>query len=339
MNGGWNGGRGLMAVLILLGVSALPAPPVQAGQAVEVLVENDFFGPRRGGLTDRYYSSALKASFKQSEADLSAPGRWLARTLYGSATLDRFETEAFSLAHSFFTPEELESAAEQPGDHPWSGWLRLSYDLSVRHDGIIDTTHLSVGVVGPAAQAEPLQRWWHAIINDPTPRGWDNQLKNEAVVQGSWERAWPRLPLFSVAGLEADLVPLTEVTVGNALIQASATAHMRFGQGLRMDGGGPRPGPGRPSAGVYTPRGEGLGWYVFAGATARGVGRSLFIEGNTLRDSAGLDAEHFVHDVSAGVVLETRRGRLSYSYVSRSEEFEGQRGRHRFGLVGLTVAF
>ncbi len=312
----------------------------KAGQAVELLVENDFFTPDRG---DRYYSNGLQGTFIQWQDDLSVPGRWLSRGIFGPGDdePDRFVTERLSLAQTFFTPENIELRDLQPDDHPWASWLRLSYSLSVRHDGILDTGMLSLlGVVGPLAQGEPVQRWWHSVINDPTPRGWNNQLKNEPVAQFLWERKWRRLVLVGTeADLGLDLRPVTEIALGNAFIHGGAGLEIRFGRRLRSDGGIPRPGPNAPSLGAFIPREDGYGWYVFAAAQARGVGRNLFIEGNTFRDSPGLDVKRFANDVIAGAAIETPRVRFSYTFVSRSEEFDGQNGRHEFGQLGITFAF
>ncbi len=332
-------------IIALATVTVTGADPARAGQAVNVTVENDFFAPREGGVTDRYYSSAIQVSFEQSEADLSVLGLWLGRSLFGDEGQRDFTAERFAIAHSFFTPDNITVAESQPKDHPWAGWLRTSYDISVRHRETVDTLHLSLGVVGPLAQAEPLQREWHRFIDDPLPEGWDNQLGNEVTLQFAWQRTWPAWSLFKAPSdsgqrgtLAADVRPVTRVALGNAFVQASAGAELRLGHNLRVDGGAPRHGAAALSTGFFEPRKDGPGWYVFASAHARGVGRNLFIEGNTFRDSPGVDPERFVHDVSAGVVVESGRVRFSYSYVSRSDEFKGQEGRHNFGLMGIAVA-
>ena len=44
----------------------------------------------------------------------------------------------------------------------------------------LDTFEFDAGVVGPAALGEPLQKGIHRLIGSPRPRGWNNQIRNEA---------------------------------------------------------------------------------------------------------------------------------------------------------------
>jgi hypothetical protein len=77
--------------------------------------------------------------------------------------------------------------------------------------------------------------------------------------------------------------------------------------------------------------------YLFAATEGRAVGRNIFLDGNTFKDSHSVDKETLVYDWEVGLVV--RRGRFAFSYrvVSRSPEFVLQEEPQRYGSVSLTV--
>ena len=85
--------------------------------------------------------------------------------------------------------------------------------------------------------------------------------------------------------------------------------------------------------------GEGFGWYLFAGASGRAVGRDIFLDGNSWRHSASVRKRPAVADLEAGAALFWRDMRLSFTQDIRSQEFVGQRKAFTYGIVTLAVAF
>ncbi|MGF1454796.1 MAG: lipid A deacylase LpxR family protein [Alphaproteobacteria bacterium] len=334
----------VQAFAALFGVAALGMPgSSEAEVGLGFVIENDFFGVPRGDISDRYYSNGFVFTYRRSGEDASGFSTRLVDRLFG-ADETAHTLEAFGIGQSFFTPEDLTVADPQPQDHPYAGWLRLTYDLAV-HDGhTIDSAQISLGVVGPLAAGRQLQRFWHDMIQDVDPQGWDNQLGNEPVLQAIWQRKWKPYTLFTGARLGdirfgGDIRPVTDVNLGNAFVNGGVGGEIRIGNDLEGTFGAPRLGPAAPFSGFSQSTEDGLNWSIFAGASARVVGRNLFVEGNTFRDSLGQDARLFVNDVSAGVSLQLGHAELAYSFVTRSEEFNRQRGRHYFGLIGLTTSF
>jgi hypothetical protein len=76
-------------------------------------------------------------------------------------------------------------------------------------------------------------------------------------------------------------------------------------------------------------------WSVFAGLEGRAVGRNIFLDGNTFRDSPSVDKKYFVGDANIGVALTYGRTQLTYTLNWRSEEFQGQDKPDIFGAIGL----
>lgn len=340
----WAAG-GVSMTATLMASSALMAPEeANAAQGISAVVENDVLTAI--DVTDRNYTSGFNLSYWRTDDDTSRFARRATSFLFGDADQDpeRTVAESFSVAHSFFTPNNLRTSALQPDDHPYAGWLRAGYDLTAKHGQTFDSLSVSLGLVGPAAGAEEIQKTWHRLTGDVNPQGWDNQLENEPVFQATWQRKWAGLDLLERSGLEADVRPVTEVNLGTGFVNASVGVELRLGNALKRTFGNgfgaPRVGPEAPSLGIPSPSNQEFGWFVFAGADARAVGHNLFVEGNVLRDSAaGVDAKGFVNDFKVGAGIQFGGVEVTYTYVSRSKEFDRQDERHRFGQVGVSFAF
>lgn len=80
-------------------------------------------------------------------------------------------------------------------------------------------------------------------------------------------------------------------------------------------------------------------WNLFAGVGGRLVGRDLFLDGNTFRDSRSVDSKPFVADFSLGASVELGRAVLSYAHVLRSPDFEEREDWVQFGSLSLRVPF
>ncbi len=321
-------------------VSLGSAGPAQADRSLSVTVENDFFGFLGGGSTDRYYSSGVAVRFGRGGPDASRFAERLAHGLFGNAgSREGRVNETFGLAHSFFTPDNIALSDLQADEHPYAGYLRLSYEWALQQRETIDVAQVAVGVVGPWAQAAHVQSFWHSVVGSVEPQGWSTQLRNEPVVQFTWLRKWHRAVLLDGPDLELDLRPVTTVSLGNALIDGSAGLEIRLGRGLGETFGAPRSGPQAPGSGFFEETGRQVRWSIFAGVDGRAVGRNLFVEGNSFRDGPGRPLERFVNDIRLGAQVQVRGVEFTYTFVARSREFDTQEGRHRFGLLKVAKRF
>src|SRR3546814_21189367 len=83
-----------------------------------------------------------------------------------------------------YTPSDITVADPDPEDQPYAGWLYgtagLINDLATGEGTRTQTSvQLSLGVVGPAALGEQVQKALHTVIDSPEPQGWDHPLRNE----------------------------------------------------------------------------------------------------------------------------------------------------------------
>ena len=69
------------------------------------------------------------------------------------------------------------------------------------------------------------------------------------------------------------------------------------------------------------------------------MGRNIFLDGKTFRDSHSVDFNVFVADLSAGVAVNIKNTKLAYAFVYRTKEFKDQDEAQVFGTVSLNWTF
>jgi hypothetical protein len=245
---------------------------------------------------------------------------------------------SYALGQNLYTPEDISTPELIPDDRPYAGWLYGAVGLVADNRRILDVIELSVGVVGPAAIGEEMQKFIHEIIGSPEPMGWDNQIGNELALQLTYERNWRNVTAIGDSPLEIEATPHAGAALGNVFIYGSGGAMARIGNDLRSDYGPPRIRPSMPGSDFFIPSKK-IGWYLFLGVEGRAVLRNIFLDGNSFKDSHRVDKNAFVGDVQAGAALTLRRVRLAFTYVFRSEEFIGQRRPDQFAALTFSVRF
>lgn len=296
--------------------------------------ENDFFGK-----TDGHFTQGTRAAWMSPE---NIVPQWVREA---ASYVPLFDVAAskrvvISVGHSIFTPDDLTQTQLIENDRPYAGWLYGGIGLVSVSNDRLDNLELDIGIIGPNSLAEDVQKKWHRWFGFTTPRGWDNQLKNELGVLLTWERKWRRWSRFDAVGFDGDITPHIGLSLGNVLTQGAAGFMVRIGHDLQRqyDYGPPRIRPSLPGSDYFV-SGGGFGWYLFFGAEARGVARNIFLDGNSFRDSHSVDRKLFTGDVQGGIAFIMGRVRLSYTHVFRMKEFDQQDNSDQFGAVSLSVLF
>lgn len=295
--------------------------------------ENDYFAR-----TDRNYTNGLRLAYLSAPRPLEGLPERLARALFG-ADEDSVVRRGFAIGHSIFTPDDTDAVSAPADQHPYAGWLYGEYSSVIEHDAHIDQISLQLGVVGPSAGGEQVQNRWHRLFGGDTAKGWDDQIDDELGVALSYDRTFRRIAEIGSGGRQIDVTPTFGATVGNVRVNARAGMTVRYGQDLRNDYGPPRIRPSLAGGGYFAPR-NAFSWYVFAGAEARLVAHSIFLDGSLFRDDdPSVGSRTFVGDLQAGLALQFRRVQVAYTQVVRTQEFDAQVNRHRFGAISVSAKF
>ncbi|MGI9523642.1 MAG: lipid A deacylase LpxR family protein [Hyphomicrobiaceae bacterium] len=259
-----------------------------------------------------------------------------------------------ALGHSIFTPENIEEIKPLPGQHPYAGWLYGEYSVVAlkalatpalgdrefqRRD--VRSVGIQLGIVGPSALGEEVQNAVHRRLPGvPIARGWHNQLHDEFGFALLYDRRWQAIYgiLDRTNAFGFDIVPHYGLSLGNVLTQASFGLGFRIGTDLGNTDLPARVRPALPGAGLFdaaTP----MSCFVFADLTGRAVAQNIFLDGNTFRNSLRVNKHPFVADLQVGIGLRLHGALLSYTYVTRTDEFSTQDQDQRFGSVNLSFRY
>ncbi|MBC8009106.1 MAG: lipid A deacylase LpxR family protein [Burkholderiales bacterium] len=329
------------------GANAEPVVPVERARDAGVFtiyVENDYFTG-----TDKDYTSGTKLSWLSGDLTEWGQTGWRSGFLAALPFVNRPGTQknfGFSLGQQIYNPQDQLANPPDPTDRPYAGWSYVELSFISKDESRADIISIQLGIVGPSSGAEKVQTEVHELIDDDIPQGWDYQLEDEPGLNLIYERRYRMAARAVGESLGFDFIPHGGVSLGNVQTHANLGGTARLGFNLPSDFGvgvargasvgaspiddlDPRVAPDRD-----------LSIFLFAGADGRAVAQNIFLDGNTWKDSASVDKEHFVADVFVGVGLIAGRWQLTATVVHRTKEFETQPDPwSRFGSVSLSVAF
>lgn len=337
----------LVAALLPLD-AALAADADEAGNLdrTTLLEENDslYFN------TDKHYTQGLRISDLRpavaAGSGWNAPFDFLGgiAPVFEPASADNKAARYYSIfaGQSFFTPKDLSRKPPDPNDRPYAGWLYAGLSLLEQsHGDTLENLELELGIVGPDAFGREVQNKYHQFIGAEHANGWDSQIRDEPGMTLSYERFW-RFGLIGDDEGGADIVPSAGATVGNVFTYGEVGALLRIGSGLAADYGPARIRPALSGTDYFDGHyaRDRFGYYFFAGTQGRAVGRNIFLDGNSFRQSASVDKKNLVADIQAGFsVFWSTAIRADFSVVQRTEEFEGQHGPDPIGTASLSFSW
>lgn len=306
----------------------LPPPP---GSEVQLFIENDMLWR-----TDQYYTNGIKLGVGLPLDLLQIPAAEVLRAIDPADGADVHV--GLFIGQNIYTPQDITLAAAQPYDRPWAAWLYLGGVAQRARGNRLDTVEFDVGMVGPAALGEPVQKAWHRLIDTRTPHGWQHQIPNEP----AFVLTYVQKRRFGNAN--ADLVVNGGGSLGTVLTHARAGLMLRLGH--RLTGFGPdtiEPGGamlhGTRAVGAHDF--TGVAWSVFAGVDHRYVAHNIFLDGPVFRSGPSVDRRPHVRDLSLGFSLRVDKLRFSWTRVARSAEFHSAQGggTQRFDSLNLGMEF
>lgn len=294
--------------------------------------DNDLFSG-----SDRHYTGGFRL--------IVMPGRsaptpaWLqsaARLLpaFSSSTTLR---HGYAIGQSAFTPDNISQATPPIDDRPYAGWLYGTAGVGAVTGNHLDLFSLTVGVIGPSSQADQMQQWLHKLTGSRQPQGWSTQLHDEPGLLLNYQRRWSGYSFARISN-HVSISPHVGLAFGNVNSFAGAGVAMRVGRGLPNDFGPPRIQSVGPMWTAFEPS-QRIGVYAFISFEERAVANNIFLDGNTFRDSSRVDRNAFVEDLQAGIVIDHRSLRISYTHVLQSHEFKTQRTNDQYGALMISVRY
>lgn len=246
------------------------------------------------------------------------------------------------LGQSIFTPKNLTLKNPSTHDRPYGGWLYTGSSLLQESDKkMLENFEFDVGLVGPGALGKQVQNDFHQFIDVKQAQGWADQIQNEPGITLNYERLW-RLALIGDGNNGVDFVPQAGATIGNVFTYGEAGGLLRIGKNLHADYGPARIRPAMSGTDYFDANqldGD-LGSYFFAGVTGRVVGRNIFLDGNSFRQSPNIAKKTYVADLQSGFSMFWSSSiRLDLSVVERTEEFIGQKTPDEIGTAALSFSW
>ncbi|RFF27522.1 MULTISPECIES: lipid A deacylase LpxR family protein [unclassified Wenzhouxiangella] len=294
--------------------------------------ENDIFVDE-----DRYYTNGIRLS---RIGQVRTPPSWLEEVARRFPGIDDADALPYrlSISHNLYTPRDIDNPQFPPDDRPYAAWLNVQFATGTTSERGADRVQVGLGVVGPLAYGEEIQKAIHSAIDSPEPIGWDTQIRNEPTLQVGYDRI---RRFFTIGdeepgGVGLDATWIGGLMLGNAHTHVAAGGFLRAGHNLPRGYGPPRITPSISGAGYFMPSRE-PSWYLYLGVEGRRVFRDLFIEGNTFGGVDGVSRKRNIGEVFGGLVYTRGPLRLAYTQVWRTREFVGQVEGQTYGALSFSL--
>lgn len=330
--------------LLLILCALLPATPVLAresacnkagqlvaGSTLNLRIDNDLFG---GENQDQGYSNGFLVSWVSPDLadyvnDPCLP--WVVRYLnrylawlHPQGYQEQNMTAGFGQV--LYTPSDRKRTDVITDDRPYAAALLLSIGYHARSGDHLRTSQIRFGIVGPSALGEEIQNGWHRIFGMETWDGWDNQLRDEPILQLIHERRRRLRTVTWTSDWGWDAIGHWGGSLGNFATYLNVGTEWRMGLNLPDDfGTAPLRPAGENSAPVVVRHAPGWSGHLFVVLDARWVAHDITLDGNTFRSSHRVDSRPFVADIGYGLAFTRDRWRFAFARYHRTREFDGQR--------------
>ena len=148
-------------------------------KSFRLTIDNDFLNYRGRG-TDRYYTNGLQMEYSYPQKE---------RKFFGSTLLLRPWNDSVNLAHwkitqLMFTPDDISETEILYKNRPYAGALFVTRGFTTFSHALNLSLHseIDIGLIGPVSFAKNVQTWVHGVIRYNKPKGWDNQIKTDIVL-------------------------------------------------------------------------------------------------------------------------------------------------------------
>ncbi|STQ86711.1 lipid A deacylase LpxR family protein [Helicobacter muridarum] len=297
--------------------------------SITIHTENDaYYSPTD---YDRYYTAGHNITYNSKGFYNS----WFKHIgfIHYLADLNR---SAFSIGlnQEIYTADDKKSIIPSTNDHLYGGYLYGNFTIYNYNDNFIESIGLDLGIVGKYSLAKETQKFIHKLLNFNYPKGWDTQISNEIIIN-LYHKLHYR---FSIIKNIAELIPYSEIALGNAYTHALLGINLRVGYGLSNDFGITKIRYGHVGKSTI---GNGFRIYLAGGINEKVVIRNIFLQGNTFVNGkkSSLQINKFVYEAQIGFLIGYAGWSISYLYSYRQKEFLTQKEPIGYAGLRLEIAF
>lgn len=146
---------------------------LKSGRYFRFNYDNDFFASRDQDYTQGYNFELVSPAMRHNPINKLFLKPPQSEIQYG-----------ISIEHIGFTAYNIESASIQYGDRPFAASIMLrSFEMATDTlDNSRFVCSLSIGLIGPGAFGKEMQVAIHKATGNTIPQGWQNQIRNDAVL-------------------------------------------------------------------------------------------------------------------------------------------------------------
>lgn len=298
--------------------------------------ENDVFYHDDGG-----YSNGLIINwgyYDVAALDNTSLPSWIAYLTdktYLTSLQDKKYSVSYTIGHLIQTSTDIKVSELMEEDAPYVGLLAWEVNATAYDEYVSDDLSLTLGVVGPMAGGEPLQKQIHDWIGANEPMGWDHQIDNELVFRLQAKRLWRNFAM-PIGPTEVDVITGINGGIGNLRTDANAGVGLRWGQKLQSSFASSSPFVVQKMHGL-TP--SPYGWYFFANISGSYVLNDIFINGNTFQDSHSVDLIHWQAGASVGAQINLYNWNFIYTLIYTTDQYTTQSEDTRLGTISITYNF
>ena len=240
------------------------------------------------------------------------------------------------LGQNMYAPSDLRRSDHIVGDRPYAGiiYAGVGKELAFREDSMF--THyveLDFGMIGPSAHCKETQKLIHKWLKCKDPKGWDNQLHDEFVVNAQW---WTKYNWYLCDYVA--LVPRVGILGGTVQDAVELGFDLKVGWNLKNDVGNTILFSASNNHSFW----DDLSVWGFVGCDERYYLYNHFLEGSLFNhkdDHLKVDIEPFVFEWRCGAAMRYRRFFVYYYAVFREDEFKHQKHRPDYGGLCLGWTF
>ena len=133
---------------------------------------------------------------------------------------------SWTVAQEMHTPDDITIPNPPADDQPYAGVLYIDSVLYARKERWAHAWELKLGVVGPASQADDVQKAIHDLVGGDEPMGWDTQLPDEPIINVGLTTAYRLAEGTAGESAEWRLIPVGHVG-SRDLFHGCRTRHVR----------------------------------------------------------------------------------------------------------------